>query len=592
MRSATLIPAWFALSSAQLLSPGQLSAIPSAPVQVVPPGLGDKVIPYDPQAAYAAAFNAFSTSNTRKRDADCAPQILGAGPIPVPDTDAAFLSSGVYSTAANTANTPAGWNLSFKNQQAAISTSGYMGYKTYNTYDPNQCAADCLAATGCQSFNIFFERDPTINPAAGCANPASTTAIKCSFWGVAFESAALTNQGQWRADFHVVIAGSNGYELTNPSFQVPGFNGTSTGTATVNAPNECGSYITFKSHQGTYDPNLCAADCAAERLNTDPFNGQTCRFFTSYQLVKNGQVQAQICALYTRTWDSSYAVNTGYFNGDDVYTIANALSYTYEADIGSFTCGVQTTSTTTTAAPTSSSTTVRASTVSPSTTTVVSSSTTTTRVSTTLSTATASPVPAQPIYGQKITACPSGSAQVVSSSGQLYTTCPNTDYQIPSPDIYYNIRTISACVEKCESSPSCTKAVYNPTTLVCYSKGSPSDSASNFVTSGSFQTIQKVADGTPINGGCPSQGVAVSAARIFFWQSPATFTKCPKTDYAGASQQVWLLVLTEQACLTLCASTPGCAKASYRDDLDMCFGKGSNGGALVVSSRFSTYSKQ
>ena len=70
MRSTSLLPVWFALSSAQLLTSSQLSSIPDAPVQVVPAGLGNQTIPYDPQAAYAAAFNSFSTSNARRRRAD------------------------------------------------------------------------------------------------------------------------------------------------------------------------------------------------------------------------------------------------------------------------------------------------------------------------------------------------------------------------------------------------------------------------------------------------------------------------------------------------------------------------------------------
>jgi hypothetical protein len=50
----------------------------------------------------------------------------------------------------------------FTNYKTSVTTCGYMGYKTYSSYDVNQAALDCNKITGCKGFNIFFERDPSV----------------------------------------------------------------------------------------------------------------------------------------------------------------------------------------------------------------------------------------------------------------------------------------------------------------------------------------------------------------------------------------------------------------------------------------------
>jgi hypothetical protein len=50
------------------------------------------------------------------------------------------------------------------------------------TYDVTSCAAKCTAVNGCNSFNVYFERDPSKNPNdASCANPASVVQIKVNY---------------------------------------------------------------------------------------------------------------------------------------------------------------------------------------------------------------------------------------------------------------------------------------------------------------------------------------------------------------------------------------------------------------------------
>lgn len=50
--------------------------------------------------------------------------------------------------------------------------------------------------------------------------------------------------------------------------------------------------------------------------------------------MKNGLVQAQVCAMYTETWDASYATNTGYYYQSDVYTIASSVIYSNATEPG------------------------------------------------------------------------------------------------------------------------------------------------------------------------------------------------------------------------------------------------------------------
>ncbi|KAK0929223.1 hypothetical protein LTR29_017153, partial [Friedmanniomyces endolithicus] len=58
----------------------------------------------------------------------------------------------------------------------------------------------------------YFERDPSLLPDATlCPNPAALTVIKCALWGSPVTAQQATNDGQFQADFHVLIAGSNGY---------------------------------------------------------------------------------------------------------------------------------------------------------------------------------------------------------------------------------------------------------------------------------------------------------------------------------------------------------------------------------------------
>ncbi|TKA23705.1 hypothetical protein B0A50_06541 [Salinomyces thailandicus] len=137
-----------------------------------------------PQITASASQDGLATGVAEKvKRAACAAQPTGAGPVPSPDTVSAFLSYSAFGAAATGAPTPSGYSRTFQNLQGSNNAYGYMGYTTLTSYDTQQCASRCDAITGCVAINIYYERDPSVEPGTGCTNPSSTTNIKCVFWG-------------------------------------------------------------------------------------------------------------------------------------------------------------------------------------------------------------------------------------------------------------------------------------------------------------------------------------------------------------------------------------------------------------------------
>jgi hypothetical protein len=97
---------------------------------------------------------------------------------PTDDTVSAFVSNAAFAAAASSAPTPSGYSNTFTNLNASNNAYGYMGYTTLSSYDTLKCASKCNAINGCMSFNLYFERDPSLEPASACPNPTSTTIIK------------------------------------------------------------------------------------------------------------------------------------------------------------------------------------------------------------------------------------------------------------------------------------------------------------------------------------------------------------------------------------------------------------------------------
>ncbi|KAI4728672.1 hypothetical protein E4T49_03498 [Aureobasidium sp. EXF-10728] len=282
----------------------------------------------------------------------CAPQptgVTGAYGPPAQasdDTVAAFVANTAFAAAASSAPVPSGYSNTFTNLNASNNAYGYMGYTTLTSYDTEKCASKCNAINGCMSFNLYFERDPSVDPAADCPNPASYTMIKCVFWGGPVSSSNANNYGQWRNKFQVAIAGSNGY--TNQTLEVPaGFGNVQyLNNAAINAPLDHEGYDTYMGSRiftaGPFNASLCAAFCQTQNtynIAHPPSNGapvKICNFFNTYLLYvnKTSNVEGQYCALYTEAWDSSYATNKGQYRGNDHYMIEYSYTFTNTSNPG------------------------------------------------------------------------------------------------------------------------------------------------------------------------------------------------------------------------------------------------------------------
>ncbi|KAL8775266.1 MAG: hypothetical protein Q9209_000272 [Squamulea sp. 1 TL-2023] len=274
-----------------------------------------------------------------KRDGDCAPQPAGSGPVSSPDTVEAFRTNPDLQALATNAPTPDGYSQAFSNLDGSLSASKYMGLRTLKQFDTLGCASLCDQADGCEAFNLYIERDPTLDPNANdCPNPPSLTNYKCTLWGAPVVAQQANNKGQWRNSFEVVITGSNGYNKNSPPDAIDGFTGPTALGGAINAPLDNGKntylgykYFPFSQSQG-FHPTSCAAACQAQTgYNSRHPNADgsyaTCSFFNAYVLSQNAIPQGLYCSLYSKTWAPSYATNRGQYRGTNRFTVSRSYSY-------------------------------------------------------------------------------------------------------------------------------------------------------------------------------------------------------------------------------------------------------------------------
>jgi hypothetical protein len=278
-----------------------------------------------PQDTSTGTDDSVNIDGSSKRATACAALPMGAGPVASPDTPANFFAVPDLANNALAALTPSGYTQVFKNLNASNSAYGYLGYTTYKTYDVASCAAKCNSIAGCVSYNMFYERSPSIelgSGESGCTNPPSTTFIKCAFWGGPATAANANNYGQWRNKFQVVITGSNGY-VSNAIPFIPGYGSViPLGKAAINAPYDIYGSDSFMGvavfTAGPFNVSLCAQACldksayARAHPPTDGRPIQTCQFFNTYIVYINStsnpnNMQGQYCAMYSESWPKSYA---------------------------------------------------------------------------------------------------------------------------------------------------------------------------------------------------------------------------------------------------------------------------------------------
>lgn len=75
-----------------------------------------------------------------------------------------------------------------------------------SSYNVQECADKCTRTIGCQGFNTYFERSPSKVPGPDCPNPGGAANPFCVLWGGPVTPENARNEGQWREQYHVVIA--------------------------------------------------------------------------------------------------------------------------------------------------------------------------------------------------------------------------------------------------------------------------------------------------------------------------------------------------------------------------------------------------
>ncbi|KAH9815721.1 putative threonine-rich GPI-anchored glycoprotein [Teratosphaeria destructans] len=311
----------------------------------------------------------------------CAPQPDGYGPVPTPDTASAFLAypslhalaSAAPTVIASQCNTQ--YQQVFRDLNGSVSAQSYLGLYDLEVYDATVCAAHCDATNLCTSFNIFAERDPSLNPSNNdstaptvwgyyCPNPPSMTTFKCTLWGSSIDSSLATNTGSSREEFQVVITASDGYDRTNvtvpqdptgsstTSFSASTTIATSTSGTTAspvstsssaaaaastsswstthpwgNGHNCHGKAINASPYSmgsrffpGGYNPQVCSDFALAQNAqNAASSASSKCEMFNAVYLHKNGKPWGTYCTLYSTSLDDSYATYSGGKSGSDQY---------------------------------------------------------------------------------------------------------------------------------------------------------------------------------------------------------------------------------------------------------------------------------
>ncbi|KAH4898061.1 hypothetical protein HBI25_179590 [Parastagonospora nodorum] len=177
----------------------------------------------------------------------CLPLKHSVAPGPVPNTVESFGNYPFYSEIAKVVVSPAGFEPIAKAASAAVNSASYMHIINLDSYDVSACAQHCDATGGCEAFNTYFQRNPSVDPAAACPNPSANTLVVCGLYSQAINEADITNEGQGRGPidangqaFEVVIRGSNVYNRVAKLASSPA---KETVTVTVTAPCTASSMV-------------------------------------------------------------------------------------------------------------------------------------------------------------------------------------------------------------------------------------------------------------------------------------------------------------------------------------------------------------
>ena len=126
--------------------------------------------------------------------------IDGYGPKATPDTVEGFYAFQTFADQSSQAPTPKGYSRTFQGHTGSCSAGTYLGL-FFKSFDPYFYQQQCNShPDGCTSFNIFSERDPTVDAGPACANPPSFTTVRCTLWkNTLMPKEGAGNDGQYRA---------------------------------------------------------------------------------------------------------------------------------------------------------------------------------------------------------------------------------------------------------------------------------------------------------------------------------------------------------------------------------------------------------
>ncbi|KAF3042948.1 hypothetical protein E8E12_008130 [Didymella heteroderae] len=174
---------------------------------------------------------------------DCRPLRGSSAPGPLPNTPEDFASFAYFDDVANSSTAPANYEAFMVAGHAAVhGDAHYVTYRRLSSYDVGACAKACDGLKECASFNIYFQRYPTVAPGPACPNPEAKVVVRCALFRSPMSAGQATNYGQLRgpadADderFEVLMRGSNAYNrLVSPVGRVTATSTvTSVTTATV-----------------------------------------------------------------------------------------------------------------------------------------------------------------------------------------------------------------------------------------------------------------------------------------------------------------------------------------------------------------------
>ncbi|KAK0557138.1 hypothetical protein OC844_005658 [Tilletia horrida] len=270
----------------------------------------------------------------------CGTQLPTSGPlVNNPDTPDAFRADQTLYGISKAAKTPYGFNRNYAGLTAVYETkqaNAYLGNLRLQTYDPSICANSCQQdITGCQGFNIYFERTPSINmlgvDLTKCNNPPSITRIGCQFWGTALSIEGATNAGQLRGNyFKTARAGSNAYSIPFSPGPLDG------ATGPTPLPGKISNKLAVGNLAGvvmfTQNPYADAQFCI-DLANKSW--GKSWRSFITWQSFRAGVYVGQGCIVYTKAgWTAADATDVGQYGAADkgeknIY-YSSAPTYYYE----------------------------------------------------------------------------------------------------------------------------------------------------------------------------------------------------------------------------------------------------------------------